>query len=54
MGFIGASLPGDGDGREHEKQERREQGDHVVPASLLLSHEAAGVPYCSLRPLQER
>ena len=27
----------DGDGKEHEKEERQEQGDHVVPASLLPS-----------------
>ena len=27
----------DGEDKEHEKEERHEQGDHVVPASFLLS-----------------
>jgi hypothetical protein len=34
---VTARHHSDGEGKEHEKEERQEQGDHVVPASLLLS-----------------
>ena len=34
---VTARHHGDGEGEEHEKEERHEQGDQVVPASLPLS-----------------
>jgi hypothetical protein len=34
---VTARHHGDSEDKEHEKEEHQEQGDHVVPASLLLS-----------------